>query len=78
MNFEAPMVECGTKTMEFEFQEMLTVLGCALDATGSPEAMLKHSLASAERAFWAKYRLWKSRAPRLKNSKPGRDTYIQS
>lgn len=64
LSFMAPMVEGDIRMMTSEFKENLTVLSCSLDATALPENMLKHRLALAQRAFWEKISLWKSRAPR--------------
>lgn len=50
---------------DFKFVDTLTILGCAVDGTGSAETMLHHRLVAAERAYWSKLRLWGTKTSRI-------------
>ena len=63
--FEMPIMGGGRQQASFRNVKSMKLLGCMVDATGTPQSLIHNRLASAQRAFWAKPRIWRGRSKRV-------------
>ena len=61
---ESPTMDGAREEATFKFVDALMILGCAIDGVGSPETMLQHRLAAAERAYRSKLKIWSTKTTR--------------
>ena len=58
LTMELPTMHGTREIAEFKVGEQMAILGCMVDNTGSTETILVDRLASAERAYWSKLKVW--------------------